>query len=153
MIDIVASLPNLRRFAHKLLRHDPQGVDDLVQATVLRALERQHQFRPGSDLTAWLFTIMRSVHVNEVRQSVRRREREVLLLRPRAAPDDPSIGLIVRDVARVLSSMPPEKSAVIVALRIRGDSLEEVGASLGIRINTIKTRDHRARVALRAVAL
>ncbi len=149
MIDLVPALPNLRRFAHKLLRHDRQGVDDLVQVTALRALEKQHQFCPGTNLTAWLMSIMKSAYVNEVERSVHRRKIDATLIRSAHAADDPAIGLVVRDVVRAFKDLTPEQRATIIALRVEGLTPQEAATMLGVPVNTVKTRDCRGRAVLR----
>jgi DNA-directed RNA polymerase specialized sigma24 family protein len=64
-------IPRLRRYAHALCR-DRTAADDLVQDCLCRALTKGHLFQPGTDLRAWLFTMMHHQHVNGVRSSVRR---------------------------------------------------------------------------------
>jgi len=61
--DIVENVPRLRRYARLLLR-DPVSADDLVQDVLERALSRLHLYQPGTNLRAWLFTIMHNLHVN-----------------------------------------------------------------------------------------
>lgn len=70
---IEAQIPRLRRYARALLRNSDQA-DDLVQETLRRGLDRIHQYRPGTDFRAWLFTIMHNNYVNAVRRSARRRD-------------------------------------------------------------------------------
>src|SRR5258706_15084988 len=65
-----ALIPRLRRYARALTR-DVARADDLVQSCLTRALGKQHLWQPGSDLRAWLFTILHNQYVNEVRLSVR----------------------------------------------------------------------------------
>src|SRR5260370_38299783 len=65
-----AEIPRLRRYARALLR-DANRADDLVQDTLVRALAKQHLWQPGTNLRAWLFTLMHNQHVNVVRQSLR----------------------------------------------------------------------------------
>ena len=63
-IDVVSCIPMLRRYALKLARNGPDA-DDLVQDCLLRALSRQYQFEPGTDLMAWLTTILHNLIFNE----------------------------------------------------------------------------------------
>src|SRR3981189_3966615 len=65
-----ALLPRLRRYARALAR-DVARADDLVQSCLTRAVAKQHLWQPGTDLRAWLFTILHNQHVNDVRRSVR----------------------------------------------------------------------------------
>jgi RNA polymerase sigma-70 factor, ECF subfamily len=65
-----AQLPRLRRYARALTR-DPSRADDLVQDTLVRALDKQHLYQDGTNLRAWLFTLMHNQHVNNARRNVR----------------------------------------------------------------------------------
>ena len=65
-----AEIPRLRRYARALTR-DVSRADDLVQSCLTRAVAKQHLWQPGTDLRAWLFTILHNQHVNDVRRSVR----------------------------------------------------------------------------------
>src|ERR1700720_3346649 len=65
-----AEIPRLRRYARALTR-DVVRADDLVQSCLTRALTKQHLWQPGTDLRAWLFTILHNQHVNDVRRSIR----------------------------------------------------------------------------------
>src|SRR5712691_4315765 len=67
---IEAEIPRLRRYARALTR-DVGRADDLVQSCLTRALAKRHLWQPGTDLRAWLFTILHNQHVNDVRRSVR----------------------------------------------------------------------------------
>src|SRR6516165_10059437 len=68
---IVAEIPRMRRYARALLRNR-DGADDLVQDTILLALEKNHLYERGTNLRAWLFTLMHNHYVNLVRRSMRR---------------------------------------------------------------------------------
>ena len=63
-------IPRMRRYARALTRNTAKA-DDLVQSSLVRALEKQHLLQPGSNLRAWLFAILHNQHVNEVRHSLR----------------------------------------------------------------------------------
>src|SRR5215831_16565986 len=65
-----SEIPRLRRYARALTRNT-NNADDLVQSSLVRALEKQHLWRPGSNLRAWLFTILHNQHVNDVRHALR----------------------------------------------------------------------------------
>ena len=65
-----SEIPRLRRYARALTRNTAKA-DDLVQSSLVRALEKQHLWQPGSNLRAWLFTILHNQHVNDVRHSLR----------------------------------------------------------------------------------
>ena len=63
-------IPRLRRYARALTRNVPRA-DDLLQKTLARALRKEHLWQPGTDLRAWLFTIMHNQNVNEIRHAMR----------------------------------------------------------------------------------
>ena len=67
---VEAEVPRLRRYA-RALTHDTIRADDLVQSCLVRAVAKQHLWQPGTDLRAWLFTILHNQHVNDVRRGVR----------------------------------------------------------------------------------
>src|ERR1700758_1353550 len=67
---VETEIPRLRRYARALTR-DAARADDLVQSCLVRAIAKAHLWRPGTDLRAWLFTILHNQHVNEIRRSVR----------------------------------------------------------------------------------
>jgi RNA polymerase sigma-70 factor (ECF subfamily) len=68
---VEAEIPRLRRYARALTRQDQTRADDLVQSCLMRAIAKQHLWQPGTNLRAWLFTILHNAHVNDVRRSVR----------------------------------------------------------------------------------
>ena len=76
-----ALIPRLRRYARALTR-DVSRADDLVQSCLTRAVAKQHLWQPGTDLRAWLFTILHNQHVNDVRRSVPRARRWRMPPRP-----------------------------------------------------------------------
>src|SRR3954463_10039717 len=83
---VEAEIPRLRRYARALTR-DVVRADDLVQSCLARAVAKQHLWQPGTDLRAWLFTLLHNQHVNDVRRSVR----EGIIDRGRRAGfDDPT---------------------------------------------------------------
>jgi RNA polymerase sigma-70 factor (ECF subfamily) len=67
---LTPQIPRLRRYARSLTR-DLSRAEDLLQSCLVRALEKGHLWEPGTDLRAWLFTIMHNQHVNDIRRRVR----------------------------------------------------------------------------------
>src|SRR6476660_7547061 len=68
---VEAEIPRLRRYARALHRGDVTAADDLVQNALARAVAKQHLFEPGTNLRAWLLTVMHNQHVNHVRRAAR----------------------------------------------------------------------------------
>ena len=146
---IVELIPRLRRYARALVG-DRARADDLVQDTLERALVKFHLWRPGSDLRAWLFTVMHNVQVNQVRAS-----------RDHAMLDDdgdemavaPTQGaaLEIRDLERALALIPSEQREVLLLIALEDMSYAEVANALGIPIGTVMSRLSRVREKLRGM--
>jgi RNA polymerase sigma-70 factor (ECF subfamily) len=141
----------LRRYARALVG-DRAAADDLVQDTLERAWAKLHLYRRGTDLRAWLFTVMHNVHVNKVRAA---RATDPLddgmpELALRAPQGD---ALMVRDLDRSISRLPAEQRSVLLLVTLEDMSYEEVARTLGIPIGTVMSRLSRAREKLRAMML
>jgi RNA polymerase sigma-70 factor (ECF subfamily) len=147
---IEGEIPRLRRYARALVR-DFTGADDLVQETLTRALAKLHLWQEGTNLRAWLFTIMHNQHVNQVRASIRAgaiielSEDEPTVSRP--ANQDKRLEL--RDLDRALARLPEEQRAVILLVGLEGMRYNAVAEVLGIPVGTVRSRLSRGRVALR----
>jgi RNA polymerase sigma-70 factor, ECF subfamily len=148
---ITQQIPRLRRYA-RALTGDRAAADDLVQDTLERALSRFHLWRQGSDLRAWLFTIMHNVFVNQVRSRARRYH-ESLETEPAAeavrAPEPDWIEL--RDIANALSRLPHEQRAVVLLVGLEQFTYDEAARVLDVPIGTVMSRLSRARERLRAL--
>jgi RNA polymerase sigma-70 factor (ECF subfamily) len=146
---LVDLIPRLRRYARALVG-DRASADDLVQDTLERAWAKLHLYRRGTDLRAWLFTVMHNVHVNRVRAAratdVLDDEMPELAQRPRQGDS-----LLVRDLDRALARLPVEQRAVLLLVALEEMSYEEVARALGIPIGTVMSRLSRAREKLRAM--
>jgi RNA polymerase sigma-70 factor, ECF subfamily len=148
---LVELIPRLRRYARALVG-DRATADDLVQDTLERAWAKLHLYRRGTDLRAWLFTVMHNVHVNRVRAS---RATDTLgdemhELAQRAPQSD---ALMVRDLDRGIARLPAEQRAVLLLVTLEEMSYDEVARTLGIPIGTVMSRLSRAREKLRAMML
>jgi RNA polymerase sigma-70 factor (ECF subfamily) len=148
---MVELIPRLRRYARALVG-DRATADDLVQDTLERAWAKLHLYRRGTDLRAWLFTVMHNVHVNRVRAArpTDMLEDEMPELAQRASQGD---GLLVRDLDRAIARLPAEQSAVLLLVTLEEMSYDEVARALGIPIGTVMSRLSRAREKLRGMML
>ena len=148
---LVELIPRLRRYARALVG-DRATADDLVQDTLERAWAKLHLYRRGTDLRAWLFTVMHNVHVNRVRASrlTDTLEDEMPELAQRPAQGD---ALLVRDLDRAITRLPDEQRAVLLLVTLEEMSYEQVARTLGIPIGTVMSRLSRAREKLRAMML
>jgi RNA polymerase sigma factor (sigma-70 family) len=146
---LVDLIPRLRRYARALVG-DRATADDLVQDTLERAWAKLHLYRRGTDLRAWLFTVMHNVHVNRVRATrlTDALDDEMPELAQRAPQGD---ALLVRDLDRAIARLPAEQRAVLLLVTLEEMSYEEVARTLGIPIGTVMSRLSRARDKLRAM--
>ena len=145
---LVAAIPNLRAFAMSLCGRSAWA-DDLVQETLVRAWAKSEQFKEGTNLMAWLFTILR----NEFYSQLRKRKREVEDIdgeeasRLTSAPDQlPNLEL--QDFRAALALLPDDQREAIVLIGASGFSYEEAADIMGCAIGTVKSRLSRARTRL-----
>jgi len=143
-------IPRLRRYARALTR-DTARADDLVQNCLVRAVAKQHLWQPGTDLRAWLFTILHNQHVNDIRRAVR--EGIVVPVEDMApvltSPFNPAASLQLRDLERAIAALPEEQRQVILLVGLEGLRYEEVAQILGIPVGTVRSRLSRGREMLR----
>ncbi|RIY03214.1 sigma-70 family RNA polymerase sigma factor [Aureimonas flava] len=150
--DLFAQLAPLRRYALSLTR-DRGDAEDLVHDALVKAIERERQFRPGRDARAWLFSILHNTFVDRRRAQVARAGVESAA-RPDAdvampAPQDASLRL--QDVRRAFLDLPEEQREALHLVAIEGLSYDEAAAALDIPVGTLVSRVSRARARLRAI--
>ena len=140
-------IPRLRRYA-RALTSDRAQADDLVQECLARAWEKLSLWQRGTDLRAWLFTVMHNVHVNRVRASrpTDPLEDEMPELAQRATQGD---SLLVRDLERGNAALPLAQREVLLLVALEDLSYNEAARALGIPIGTVMSRLSRAREKLR----
>jgi RNA polymerase sigma-70 factor, ECF subfamily len=146
---IVEYLPHLRAVARSLTGRR-EWADDLVHDTILRALAAEAQFQPGTNLKAWLLTILRNHYINNVRR--RRFEVEPLGDIPdEALPMAPTQDATVEmgEIARALQTLSIEHREILVLVSAAGMSYEEAAEVCGVAVGTIKSRLNRARAELK----
>ena len=145
-----AEIPRLRRYARALVR-DADRADDLVQDTLTRALAKQHLWEPGSNLRAWLFTLMHNQHVNSVRRPARESveldadDMSSMLV----ATTDPTASCRLRELEIALGRLRNEEREVILLVGLEGMRYDETAEILGVPIGTVRSRLFRGREALR----
>jgi RNA polymerase sigma-70 factor, ECF subfamily len=153
--DLLAAIPRLRRYA-RVLTGDASRADDLVQETLARGWEKRRLWAAGTDLRAWLFTIMHNVFVNQRAAAVREAQNVSLdgdgesgaaWQLPVRAPQQTHVELI--EVLRELSRLPPDQREVLMLAAVEEMRYEEIAAVLSIPVGTVMSRLSRAREKLR----
>jgi RNA polymerase sigma-70 factor, ECF subfamily len=145
---MLAAMPNLRAFAVSLA-NNPDRADDLVQDTILRAWANIHRFERGTNLNAWLFTILR----NQFHSEYRKRKREVedadgaYAARLKTHPDQQS-HLDFEDFRTALATLPIDQREALLLVGAQGMSYEEASEVCNVAVGTVKSRVNRARSKL-----
>jgi RNA polymerase sigma factor (sigma-70 family) len=144
-------IPALRRYAYALVR-DHDRADDLVQDTLERALSRWSLRRPDGDLRAWLFAILRNLHVSALRQG-RRRGQHVDLDKatPAATTAPQETSLEVQDVLAALDQLPEEQKSLLLLIGVEDFSYDDAARILGVPTGTVMSRLSRGRQRLRSI--
>ncbi|MFU0504947.1 RNA polymerase sigma factor [Pseudaminobacter sp. NGMCC 1.201702] len=149
--DLLATIPNLRAFAVSLTQSADKA-DDLVQETLVKAWDKHESFQMGTNLKAWLFTILR----NEFYSQMRKRGREVQdsdgVMTERLAVHPSQHGLLdLKDFRAALELLPEDQREAIILIGASGFSYEEAAEICGCAIGTIKSRVSRARSRLQQI--
>jgi RNA polymerase sigma-70 factor (ECF subfamily) len=148
---LVDHIPSLRRYA-RALTGDAWQADDLVQDTLERACSKWRLWAAGSDLRAWLFTLMHNIFVNQVRSAVRRAAAGT------AIPADEVAGELIAedagtaqslDLQHCLLRLPEDQRAVLLLVSLEDLSYAEVARITGVPVGTVMSRLSRARSRLR----
>ncbi|WP_244477346.1 sigma-70 family RNA polymerase sigma factor [Methylobacterium sp. Leaf125] len=150
--EIIALVPRLRRFA--LVRTgNAAEADDMVQATLMRAWERRSQFEDGTNLVAWLFTILRNTHLNQ-RKRLRREVEDVdgVFAGALSSAPDQEHRMALFELQAALDDLPAEQRETLLLVTVDGLRHEDAAAILGCQVGTVKSRVSRARERL-AIAL
>ncbi|GJD94771.1 sigma-70 family RNA polymerase sigma factor [Methylobacterium iners] len=145
---LTGALPGLRAFALSLVANEARA-DDLVQNTVLKAWAAQDRFAPGTNLMAWLCTIMR----NEFYSECRKRKREVedadgIYAGTLVALTDQEHGVELQQVWAVLGKLPPLMREALLLVGAQGLTYEAAAQVMGCQVGTAKSRVSRARALL-----
>ena len=149
---VEAEIPRLRRCARALTR-DVTRADDLVQSCLTRAVAKQHLWQPGTDLRAWLFTILHNQHVNDIRRAVREENNVSIddIARVATVQANAMDVLTLRDLEAALAKLPGEQRQVILLVGLEGLPYEEVASILRVPVGTVRSRLSRGRDQLRAL--
>jgi RNA polymerase sigma-70 factor (ECF subfamily) len=143
-------IPKLRRYALALRRNKSEA-DDLVQDSLLRAISKGHLWEHGTNLGAWLFTIMHNQHVNVVRRAVREGVKVPIddVASTLACSPMQEASLRLRDLDRAMARLPEPQRQVLLLTALEGRRYGEIAAALNVPSGTVRSRLSRARAAVR----
>lgn len=147
--DVVTYIPALRAYARALCRSVPDA-DDLVQETLLRAIQYSDHFKPGTNLRAWLFTIMRNRFFTNCRKSARERTgaADCVSATPRVDAGQ-EWHMQMREMRHAIYGLPDHYREAIMLIGVLGESYEQAAGVMDCDIGTVKSRVNRARAMLR----
>jgi RNA polymerase sigma-70 factor, ECF subfamily len=148
--DLEAVVPRLRRYA-RALTGNREAADDLTQDTLERAWTKRALWQPGTDLRAWMFTVMHNVFVNGARRSRPTVSLDDMALDDVGAATATSVetGVVLAELARALSLLPGEQREVLLLVGLEQFSYAEASEVLGVPIGTVMSRLSRGRERLR----
>lgn len=146
--EVVGMIPTLRAFAWSL-SHNGSDADDLVQDTLIKAWTHADRYQPGSNLRAWLFTILRNTYYTQLT----RRRREVrdesgAYASTLKSPATQDWTVTVHSLQAALAQLPPEHREALILVGAAGLSYEEAALICGCALGTLKSRVNRARARL-----
>jgi RNA polymerase sigma-70 factor, ECF subfamily len=149
---MIAVLPRLRRFARGLTGSAVEA-DDLVQAACERALARQHQFQEGTRFDSWMFRIVQTIWIDQIRaRDVRKESGEIA--EERLGSDEAvrrvEARLALDEVQRAVARLPPDQRTALLLVTVDGLSYKEAADVAHVPIGTIMSRLARARIALQS---
>lgn len=147
--ELVGSIPDLARFARRLTRNASEA-EDLVQDCVERALRHRDKFEPGTNLPAWLTTILKNLHFTRHKRE-RRIERTELTDDTTTTEPVQESHVMLREVGEAMEHLSPVHRRLIEVVAIEGRSYQDAADTLDVSIGTIRSRLFRARTQLRTI--
>lgn len=148
--ELVEAGKDLRVFALSLSRNATSG-DDLVQETMLKAWANRNSFKPGTNLHAWLFTILRNEFYSRLRKQRHEAEDPDEKLQAELIEDERQSGFMeLQDARMAIQRLPGELQEAIVLVGASGMTYEEAAQQCGVALGTIKSRVSRARARLKS---
>lgn len=150
--ELVQEMPKLRKFASKLTRSTAQA-EDLLQSTLLRALEKSDYFESGTDLFKWTSKVMYNIFVTDYRRKVKFESQydPEFHIENRAVAPDQHIKMEVKAMSEAMNRMSPEHREILILVCVKGLQYQEVAESLHIPVGTVRSRLSRARNQLIAL--
>lgn len=150
--NIEEHIPALQRYALSLARN-PIAADDLVQECLVRALSKSSLYKSGTNLRAWLFTILHNLHISEARRSGNWKQaaNPDAALAKLSSPASQPATVMLRAVHKAMQTLPDKQRAILHSVGVQGKSYEEVSDEFDIPVGTVKSRCFRARESLEQI--
>jgi RNA polymerase sigma-70 factor, ECF subfamily len=146
--DLVAAMPNMRAFAISLCGNRDRA-DDLVQEALVKAWNHLDSFQEGTNLKAWLFTILRNAYFSELRKTKREvADSEGQLAAKLSVPAEQHGHQDLVDLNHALGKLPPDQREALILIGAEGFSYEDAAEISGCAVGTVKSRVNRARAKL-----
>lgn len=147
-VEIAQHMDHLRACARRLAR-DRSLADDLVQEAMLRALAHADHFRPGTNLKAWLSTILRNAFFDEKRAEKRRTQfADSLAIAPASTKGEQEARIAMQEVCRAFALLPKGQRTALALVGAEGFSYADAAREAGCTVGTVKSRASRARLNL-----
>ncbi len=150
--ELVKEMDNLRKFACRLTG-SPVDADDLLQSTVLRAIEKKDYFETGTNLFSWTSKIMFNLFVTDYRRKTKFESQydPEPLIAARSVDADQQSKTELKAVGRAMELLSPEHKEILVMVCVKGMQYQEVADLLEIPVGTVRSRLSRARSQLVSV--
>ena len=146
--EMLAALPNLRAFAISLIRSRDRA-DDLVQDTIMKAWAKQDSYQPGTNMRAWLVTILRNEFYSQIRKSGREvQDTDGVYTSRLSVPPEQHGSVDLQDFRAALAKLPDDQREAILLIGASGFAYEEAAEIIGCPIGTVRSRLSRARARL-----
>lgn len=146
--EMISHLPNLRAFAVSLIG-SPDRADDLVQDAIMKAWAKQESYTPGTNMKAWLFTILRNEFYSQMRKKGREVQDSDGIFTEKLAVHPAQYGALdLLDFRKALDKLPDDQREALILVGASGFAYEEAAEICGCKTGTIKSRVNRARQRL-----
>ncbi|MEM9734488.1 MAG: sigma-70 family RNA polymerase sigma factor [Pseudomonadota bacterium] len=146
--ELLSIIPNMRAFALSLTRSSDRA-DDLVQETLMKAWNKFHLFEEGTNLKAWVFTIMRNEFYSQMRKKGREVQDSDGIFAANLATHPQQEGhMDAKDFRQALESLPEDQREAVMLIGALGFSYEEAAETIGVAVGTVKSRVSRGRAKL-----
>lgn len=149
---LIGEMDYLRKFAVRLTKNT-SNAEDLLQATMLRALEKKHLFQTGTDLFKWTSKIMFNLFISEYRRNARFETRydPENFIKNRSEEAAQDIKLDFQKVGEAMARLSEDHRRILMLVCVQGQGYEEVSQQLGIPVGTVRSRLARARENLQTL--